>query len=163
MANLNNLEALFEHHLQELLSIEQQLVKALPAMAKHAHDSLLKMQLETYLEQTNVHLDRLKKIFDLLNLEPGKIKSRAMKGLIKQEEELLHEKASPETMDAGLIAATQCIAHYKISAYGTSAHFAERLGHLQAAKLLHDTLSDEQNADTRLNELAKNSVNIKAL
>ena len=75
----------------------------------------------------------------------------------------MSENATDEVMDAALIAAAQRIEHYEISGYGTAAHFAERLGNEQAADLLRQTLEEEQLTDTKLNELAKNYLNQKAI
>jgi ferritin-like metal-binding protein YciE len=86
-----------------------------------------------------------------------------MAGLIAEGQETMSERATDEVMDAALIAASQRIEHYEISGYGTAAHFAERLGHNEAANLLRQTLEEEQLTDTKLNELAKNYLNAKAM
>ena len=87
---------------------------------------------------------------------------KAMAGLIAEGQETMSERATDEVMDAALIAASQRIEHYEISGYGTAAHFAERLGHSEAASLLRQTLEEEQLTDTKLNELAINYINQKA-
>ena len=76
---------------------------------------------------------------------------------------MIDEKATPEVMDAGLIASAQRIEHYEIAGYGTAAHYAERLGKKDVAKLLQQTLAEEQKTDTLLNNLAKSSINQKAM
>ena len=82
--------------------------------------------------------------------------------LIGTAEQTLVGFHADEVMDAALIAAAQRIEHYEISGYGTAAHYAERLGHLQAAEQLRRTLDEEQLTDTKLNDLAKNYINQKA-
>lgn len=163
MAGLKNLEDLFKHEIQELYKVEEKLIQALPKMAERANDQLLKMAMENHLEQTKAQKERLDQVFETLNVEKGEVVISAIEGMVKQSEELLAEDASPEVKDAGLIAAAQKIEHYEISAYGTAAYYAERLGHLEVASLLRQTLDEEQMADTKLNEIAKNSVNIKAM
>ena len=86
-----------------------------------------------------------------------------MQGLVAEGKETIAEDASPEVKDAALIASAQRIEHYEIAGYGTAAHYAERLGHSEAASLLHQTLQEEQFTDTQLNDLAKNYLNQKAL
>lgn len=162
MSKLKNLDELLQHELKDLYSAEKQLLEALPKMAEKAADPKLKQAFESHLEETKIQKERLEKVCDLLGINPGRMKCKAMEGLIEEGEDMIDEKATPETKDAGLIASAQRIEHYEISGYGTAAHFAEFLGHAEAAKLLNETLKEEQNADTKLNKLAKSSINKKA-
>ncbi len=163
MTKLKNLEDLFEHELKDLYSAEKQAIDAMPKMMQQANDPQLKQAFETHLEETKAQKERLDKVFELLGMSPGRKKCEAMAGLIAEGQELIDEKASPEVKDAGLIATAQRIEHYEISGYGTAAHYAERLGKKDVAKLLQQTLQEEQKTDTLLNELAKNSINQKAM
>jgi ferritin-like metal-binding protein YciE len=86
-----------------------------------------------------------------------------MAGLVAEGESMIDEKATTEVKDAGLIASAQRMEHYEISGYGTAAHFAQRLGKNEAAKLLQQTLQEEQKTDTLLNDLAKSYINQKAM
>lgn len=163
MSKLKNLEDLFEHELKDLYSAEKQLIEALPKMAKKASDPQLKKAFETHLKETETQRERLDQIFSLLNLSPGRLKCKAMEGLIAEGEDMIDENATAETKDAGLIASAQRIEHYEISGYGTAAHFAERLGKKDVFKLLEQSLNEEQKTDTLLNDLAKSYINQKAM
>jgi len=163
MSKLKNLEELFHHELKDLYSAEKQLLEALPKMAEKANDPKLKQAFESHLEETKAQKERLEKVCELIGISPGRMKCKAMEGLVEEGEDMIDEKATPETKDAGLIASAQRIEHYEISGYGTAAHFAERLGHPEAFELLSQTLKEEQNADTKLNKLAKGSINKKAM
>ncbi|MFD2247847.1 ferritin-like domain-containing protein [Pontibacter ruber] len=163
MAELRNLEDLFKHELMELYGVEENLIQAIPEMASRANDQLLKMALENHLEQTKAQKDRLDQVFQMLNIQKMEVPASAIEGMVMQGREMMAEDASPEAQDAGIIAAAQKIEHYEISGYGTATHYAERLGHMEAAALLRQTLDEEKMADTKLNELAKNSVNLKAM
>lgn len=162
MAKLKNLEELFQHELKDLYSAEKQLLQALPKMAESATDPKLKEQFEMHLEETREQKERIEKVCEILGISPGRMKCKAMEGLIEEGSEMIDENAEPEVKDAGLIASAQRIEHYEISGYGTAAHFAERLGHKEAFELLSQTLKEEQNADTKLNKLAKGYINQKA-
>lgn len=162
MAKLKNLEELFQHELKDLYSAEKQLLQALPKMAESATDPKLKEQFEMHLEETRGQKERIEKVCEILGISPGRMKCKAMEGLIEEGSEMIDENAEPEVKDAGLIASAQRIEHYEISGYGTAAHFAERLGHKEAFELLSQTLKEEQNADTKLNKLAKGYINQKA-
>ena len=153
---------LFEMQLKDLYSAESQLVKALPMMAEKAKDGRLRAGFERHLRETEQHVERLEQIGETLDLDLDGHTCKAMSGLIAESQETMSERATDEVMDAALIAAAQRVEHYEISGYGTAAHFAERLGHTQAASLLRQTLEEEQLTDTKLNELAKNYINAKA-
>jgi ferritin-like metal-binding protein YciE len=76
----NNLKSVFVDELRDLYNAEQQLIKALPKMAKAATSEELRKGFEEHLEQTKEHAARIEKIFGGLG-EPVKARSaRAWKG-----------------------------------------------------------------------------------
>lgn len=160
---LRTLEDLFQEQLRDLYSAETQLIDALPKMAEQAQDPMLKQAFQNHLQETQMQRQRLQQIAQAMDLDLDGHICKAMKGLIKEGEEMMSEDAEPEAMDAGLIACAQRVEHYEISGYGTAHHFAQRLGHTQAASLLDQSLSEEQNADTKLNNLAKGYINARAM
>ena len=162
MPKLKTLEDLFHHQLKDLYSAEKQLLEALPKMAKKARDPKLKQAFELHLQETEEQKARLEQVCEMIGISPGRMKCKAMEGLVEEGEETIDENATPEVKDAGLIAAAQRIEHYEIAGYGTAAHYAERLGKTEAAALLSQTLKEEQLADTKLNKLAKGYINQKA-
>jgi ferritin-like metal-binding protein YciE len=164
MNELRSLEDLLKHEINELCVVEEQLIEVMPKLSERAGDQLLKMALENHLEQTKLQRERLDHICQMMSIQLNPDMSMSpIKGMLKVTNELMATDASQEAIDAGLIAAAQKIEHYEISAYGTAAHYAERLGHLEVANLLRQTLDEEKMADTKLNEIAKNSVNVKAM
>ncbi|MCC2548183.1 ferritin-like domain-containing protein [Hymenobacter sp. BT175] len=162
-SKLETLEDLFQEQLKDLYSAENQLLKALPDMAKEAKDSRLRMGFEKHLRETENQVKRLEQIGKSLNVDLGGHTCKAMQGLVAEGKETISEKATDEVKDAALIASAQRVEHYEISGYGTAAHYAERLGHAEAAGLLRQTLQEEQNTDTILNDLAKSYINARAL
>jgi len=160
---LETLDDLLEMQLKDLYSAEKQLVKALPKMASKAHDAQLRQSFELHLQETENHVTRLEHIGKELNLKLDGHTCKAMEGLVAEGQETMSERATAEVMDAALIAAAQRVEHYEISGYGTAAHFAERLGHAQAASILRQTLIEEQQTDGKLNALAKGYINARAL
>jgi ferritin-like metal-binding protein YciE len=159
---ITTLKELFVEQLQDLYSAETQLIKALPAMAKAAHDTSLKEGFTKHLEQTKEHAARLEKILQELDEDVKGKKCLAMEGLVKEGKETISEKASPEVKDAALIAAAQRVEHYEIAGYGTVRTFAKHLGLPEAVELLQLTLDEETKTDVLLSEAAE-LVNVKAL
>jgi ferritin-like metal-binding protein YciE len=159
---LDSIENLLVHELQDLLSAEKQLVKALPKMAKGATNEDLRNAFEEHLEQTKGHVTRLEKVFKLLGKAARAEHCKAMEGLIAEGADLLEEEGAPMVKDAALIGAAQRVEHYEISAYGTSRTLAELLGHTEAVGLLQETLDEEKEADENLTALALAEINVDA-
>jgi len=158
-----NLQDLFVDCLKDLHNAENQLVRALPKMAKAASNPDLKKAFETHLEETKGQIERLDMIFERLGESPKGKKCLAMEGLIGEGKELMEEDAEPEVMDAGLIGASQKIEHYEIAGYGTVRTYAKLLGNDEAAKLLQKTLDEEGATDKKLTALAESTINIDAV
>ena len=133
---LEDLQDLYTEQLRDLYNAENQLVKALPKMAKASSNEELAQGFLDHLEETKGHVERLEKIFKAMGEKPTGKTCAAMKGLIEEGKETMEEDAEPEVMDAGLIAAAQRVEHYEIAAYGTVRTFAQLLGDDEAAKLL---------------------------
>jgi ferritin-like metal-binding protein YciE len=159
---LESVENLFVHELKDLLSAEKQLVKALPKMAKGASSETLRTAIEEHLEQTKVHVERLEKVFSMVEKAPRAEHCKAMEGLIEEGSDLLEEEGAAPVKDAALIAAAQKVEHYEISGYGTARTLAELLGNQEAALLLQETLDEEKETDAKLTELAMSEVNVEA-
>ena len=159
---MRTLHDLFVDQLKDLYNAENQLVKALPKMAKNASNPQLKQAFTKHLEETKGHVERLEQVFDLLGA-PAKGKTcKAMKGLIEEGKEMMDEDAEPEVMDAGLIAAAQRVEHYEIAGYGCVRTYAQMLGNEKAAKLLQQTLDEEGKTDKLLTDLAESVINLEA-
>jgi ferritin-like metal-binding protein YciE len=160
---LTSLQDLLHMELKDLYSAENQLVKALPKMAKGSTNAKLKAGFEKHLAQTKEHVARLEKIGKDLDLKLTGHTCAAMKGLIEEGAELLAEDADPAVLDAGLIGAAQRVEHYEMAGYGAARAFAQTLGLKAAVKLLEKTLQEEKDTDQKLTDLAESSVNADAL
>ncbi len=159
---LKTLEDLFVHELKDLFSAENQLVKALPKMAKAATHEELKAGFEEHLEETKGHVTRLEEIAEICGCKLTGHKCKAMEGLIEEGQELISEDAEDAVRDAGLIGAAQRVEHYEIAGYGTARALAAVLGYEEAVELLTQTLEEEKATDGKLTELAENIVNADA-
>jgi ferritin-like metal-binding protein YciE len=159
---LKSLQDLFVHELKDLYSAENQLVKALPKMAKAATNEELIAGFEEHLEETKNHVARLEEIGEALDIKLSGHKCKAMEGLIEEGSELISEDAEDSVRDAGLIGAAQRVEHYEIAGYGTAIALAKTLGHEEAATALGETLEEEKATDEKLTELAESAVNAEA-
>jgi ferritin-like metal-binding protein YciE len=152
---VKGLKELYIDELKDLYSAENQLVKALPKMAKAASSEELRQGFEEHLEQTRGHVQRLEEIFESLDENPKGKKCAGMEGLVKEGGEVIGEDFEGAVMDAALIGAAQRVEHYEIAAYGTAAEFAKLLGENEHVSRLEATLQEEKDTDEKLTELAK--------
>ena len=155
----NSLSDLFVQQIEDLYDAEQQMVEALPLMADAASTPDLKRAFSEHLRQTQNHVTRLEQVFRGLDMEPERETCPAMKGLIKEGNDIIKAKGNPAVRDAGLIAAAQRVEHYEIASYGTVRSFAQRLGRDDLANILQQTLDEEGEADKKLNAIAEQWVN----
>jgi ferritin-like metal-binding protein YciE len=161
MPKINNLRDVYIEQLRDLYSAENQLIKALPKLAKAATAADLAQGFQEHLEQTKGHATRLEEIFQALGEKATGKKCKAMEGLIKEGAEAIEEDASDSAKDALLIAAAQRVEHYEIAGYGSVKTYANLLGEKDAARLLEQTLQEEVETDEKLTEAAE-SVNAEA-
>ena len=160
---LNTLEELYISELRDLYSAENQLLKALPKIAKRASSSDLKDAFEKHLEQTKGHVERLEQLFGQLDESPKGKTCHGMKGLIEEGSEILKEDGEDSVLDAGIIVAAQKVEHYEIASYGSVRTFAHLLANDEAARLLRTTLDEESETNEILNRLAETIVNPEAV
>jgi ferritin-like metal-binding protein YciE len=159
---LDSLHDLYVDELKDLYNAENQLVKALPKMAKAATNPDLKAAIEEHLEVTRGQVERLERIFKELGVSPKGKKCKAMEGLIEEGKEVMEEDGQEAVIDAALIAAAQRVEHYEMAGYGCARTFAKLLGYDEAARLLQETLDEEGDADKKLTELAETGINVEA-
>lgn len=150
------LQDILVEELKDLLHAEGQLVKALPKMAKAARGPKLKQAYKKHTEETKGHVERLKQAFELLGEKPKAKPCRAMQGLVEEGHEQIEEGKDHEDVasDLLLITAAQKIEHYEISGYGTVRTMAEQLGLNKVAKLLSQTLAEEERTDKLLTQVS---------
>jgi ferritin-like metal-binding protein YciE len=160
--SLDSLQALFLEELKDVLNAEKQLVQALPRMAKAAGTPQLQQAFTDHLRETENQVRRLEQIFQGLGQTARGKKCKGMEGLIEEGKEIMQKDGEASVIDAALIAAGQKVEHYEIAAYGCLRTYAELLGMPDAAKLLAETLAEEEAADKKLNDIAEGTVNANA-
>lgn len=160
---MQSLEDLFLHDLKDLYNAENQLLKALPRMAKKASAPELRRAFELHLKQTEQQVKRLERVFDTLDEKAKGKTCKGMQGLIEEGKEMMAEDIEDDVLDAALIASAQKVEHYEIASYGTARTYAEMLGNDTAAKLLQQTLDEEEETDKKLTQLAEQLVNVEAV
>jgi ferritin-like metal-binding protein YciE len=158
----HGLRDLFEVGLKDIYYAEKTLSKTLPNMMRNASTPELVNTLKNHLTETNEHVSRLEKIFEVTGIEPTAQKCAAMDGILKESNELINKTDAGVVRDASIIASEQKVKHYEIATYGTLHAFAKTLGESKAANLLSMSLEEEKKADAALTGIAMTSINPKA-
>jgi len=158
MSRLSSLQVLLVHEIKDLYNAENQLVKALPKMAKAATDPALQEAFNTHLEETKVHVERLEEIAKLLEESPkGKV-CKAMEGLVEEGAQTIEDTGDASVKDLALIIAAQKVEHYEMAGYGSARTLAETLGLTDIAEILQTTLDEEGATDQILTDLAESII-----
>jgi ferritin-like metal-binding protein YciE len=161
--DIQTMEDLLLHGLQDIYYAEQQITKALPKMIEKATNRDLAQGLKNHLEETNKQIERLDQVFKKLNLSPTGTDCPAIDGLIKESDETAGEIADKNVLDAAIVANAQAVEHYEMARYGTLIAWAEALGHDEIVRFLTTNLNEEKAANTKLNAIAlRKGVNVRA-
>lgn len=155
-------EELFVDELKDIYSAEKQAVKAYPRLTKAVQSEELKQAMQEHLEQTKGQIERLDRIFEILEKRASGKTCQGMKGLIEEAQSQLEEIEKGPVLDCAIIGALQRVEHYEIAAYGTVATLAEAMGQQEVKELLGETLEEEKETDERLTQVSQ-SVNSEAL
>jgi ferritin-like metal-binding protein YciE len=162
MPTEKTLDDLFLETLKDIYYAEKQILKALPKMARGAESSELQTAFLKHRDETEVHVERLQQIFEMLD-KPARGKTcDAILGIIEEGKEVLDEFKGSPALDAGLTAAAQAVEHYEIARYGTLKAWAQQLGMKEAVGLLDQTLQEELKTDEALSQIGLASANPKA-
>ncbi|WP_223559065.1 ferritin-like domain-containing protein [Chryseobacterium lathyri] len=156
------LHKFFVSSLKDIYFAENAIIDALEKMQEAATTEELKDAFEDHQLQTKKHISRLEKVFKLIDETPAKKECEAIKGIIKEGEEVIKSTEGSMTRDAALIIAAQKVEHYEIATYGGLAQLAITMGHDKAADLLEKTLQEEEDTDYNLTEIAETFINFDA-
>lgn len=157
--NITSLRDLYIAELQEIRSVEEQLVGALPRMADLAGHAELKQGIRTHLEETRAQQSRVEEILRRHNAEPREHIDQAMQAMLREAEKWANMVQDRDLRDAGLIASAQRVEHYEIAVYGSLATWAKQLGLDEDLQALLAILEEEKRTDERLSLLAKRMIN----
>jgi len=156
------LDELFHDTLKDIYYAEKKILSALPKMAKAAQNADLRAAFEKHKDETEGQVARLEQVFELIEEKPQGKKCAAIEGILEEGQEIIKEYKGSPALDAGLVSAAQAVEHYEIARYGTLRTWAEEMGLDDAAKLLQETLDEEEATDQSLTELAEAVVNQEA-
>lgn len=160
--DIKTLDDLFVHTLRDIYYAEKQIVEALPKMIEKATAPELKAGFEKHLRETEGHVQRVEKVFDMHGVEAEEVDCPAIDGILEEADEVSGEVEDKKVLDAALIASAQAVEHYEMTRYGTLIAWAKQLGREDCASVLAQNLQEEEATDTKLSDLAESQVNREA-
>jgi ferritin-like metal-binding protein YciE len=156
--NKENIKTLFFNELKEALNFEEQILKALPKAIKAAESVELKEAFSTHLKETKTHVSSLLRIFEILNIVEEEISCTAMKGLLRETEEVVKDYEKSALRDEALISRAQAVEHYEIAFYGTLRTYAEELNLDEPTRIIQQILDQEANMDKKLTRISEDGL-----
>jgi ferritin-like metal-binding protein YciE len=159
---MQTMDDLFYALLQDVYFAEKELLKVLPKLALKSANETLRMAFSDHQDETDEHVQRLERVFEILGKESRSKTSDAMNAIIAEAQHVIDEVGDEAVRDAGLLAAAQAAEHYEIARYATLLAWAEHLGEDEIVELLSETLEEEKHADELLSSIAEGGVNATA-
>jgi ferritin-like metal-binding protein YciE len=138
--------------LRDMYSAENQLVKALPKLAKGAKNPKLKQLFAAHLEETKGQVERLKLVFTALGEKPTGQHCNGMEGVIEEGKDALEKDEEGASFDSGLIGAALRTEHYEIAGYEACISMATALALPKVVRLLNANLKEELAAAKKITD-----------
>ena len=160
--SVKTMDDLFVATLKDIYYAEKQIVKALPKMAKAAQSPQLKAGFDQHLQESEVHVERLEQVFEIIGAPARGKTCDAILGILEEGKSIMDEFKGSPALDAGLVSSAQAVEHYEITRYGTLKAWAKQLGRADVVKLLEATEMEEIATDKKLSQLGVGEVNRKA-
>ena len=129
--------------LRDMYSAENQLIKALPKLAKGSKNPKLKAIFTAHLAETKGQVERLKQVFAELGEKPTGQHCNGMEGVIEEGKDALEKDEEGSSFEAGLIGAALRTEHYEIAGYEACISMATALQLPKIVKLLNSNLKEE--------------------
>ncbi len=129
--------------LRDMYSAENQLLKALPKLAKGSKSPKLKSIFTAHLAETKGQVERLKKVFAELGEKPTGQHCNGMEGVIEEGKDALEKDEKGSSFEAGLIGAALRTEHYEIAGYEACISMATALALPKIVRLLNSNLKEE--------------------
>jgi ferritin-like metal-binding protein YciE len=152
---VNSIERLFEENIKDLYDAEKQMVRALPKLVKAATSRELTRAFQEHLEVTKKQVGRLEKVFEFISVKPKSKTCEGMKGLVAEGQEAIEQEGEDMFRDVMLIGAAKRVEHYEMAGYQAAILIANAMANDDAANLLRQTLTEEEEADGALAKLGQ--------
>jgi ferritin-like metal-binding protein YciE len=152
---VSDLRELFVHDLEDIYYAEGELLDALSELADATEEEEIATAFREHREETEGHVDRLERVFDMLGQEPETEECEGIECLIEEHLEFVDMDPEGTVLDVHTRVAAPKTDPSEIAASGNRALIADRLGMEEAGDLLHENLEEEEAALSKLASLTE--------
>src|SRR3954452_11358637 len=145
----------FIHGLNDIYDAEQQLVEALGELAQDSNQAQLKKAFESHRAQTEKQVQRLQQVFEILGEQPEDTECHGIRGIIQEKKSFMEEEPSPDLMDVFNVGGAIKTEQYEVAEYESLIDLAEELGENKIARLLGQTLKEEEATLKKMEQFEK--------
>jgi ferritin-like metal-binding protein YciE len=150
------LEKLFWEEMAEMVHIKEMLLKALLRMDTAATNVAFKKALGTYRAEVQKQSDKLRKIFQALEVSAREKKCDGMMGVLLKGQQMIQRVGQGPALDAALLAICRKVTGYNLASYASLVSWGKAIveGENQTVAALKELLRIEMEADLRFSRLA---------
>lgn len=148
---------LLHFQLRTALTMEDDSLAALGALASSASSADVKKMFRHHADETREQIDNLHKVFKMLDLKLTPAPSPSTKGITKQAESLIGLSA-PKLRDQVVLSCALGNEHYEISAYQSLIIPVNAMGASDIEKLLEANLEQETHTSEELKSMLEKLV-----
>lgn len=152
-ANIDSLTELYNTELHKALDLEETIVKSLPLMIEKATDTQLKQGLQSHLQESEQHVERVTQLLASFDDSDSKT-CKVIHTLVSEGSDTMTDVTDPDVRDIAIIGAAQQIEHHEIAVYGTLKAWARILGRTGDVSVIELIERDEKHADQLLSEIS---------
>ena len=145
----------FIHGLTDIYDAERQLVEALGELEQDSSLSQLKKAFASHRAQTEKQVQRLRQCFEILGEQPEATECHGIRGIIQEKKSFMEEEPSPDLIDVFNVGGAIKTEQYEIAEYESLIDLAEELGENKVAKLLGQTLKEEEATLKKMQQFEK--------
>ncbi|HEY1805837.1 MAG TPA: ferritin-like domain-containing protein [Terracidiphilus sp.] len=150
-----DLNALYVKELRVFLSAEEMISIKAPRMAETAQDPELIHLFRQHIEETEVHVDRLRAILRRMTGEADPLKCKVVYSLFDEVEDLIEDASHLPVRDAALVTEAQRVQHYELAGLGALREIADALELREDAQLLDQSLRELESTNLHLTALGE--------
>lgn len=152
---IGSLRDLYLDELFDVYDAEAQASRACARLTDSARAPALRGALARLAQESRLHLERLQLILTHWG-EPVRIcRCRAVEAIVQQADDRVHAAKTPAICDASILAAIRRIEYYEMAVYNCAQTSARQLNRMDDARLLQESLDDEERALERFTDIAE--------
>lgn len=134
----------FVREIQDMYNAEKQAVRALTEIEQQCKRAEIKRAAARHRRQTEGQIKRLDRVFRSIGSQPEERSCEGVSGLLQEKRTVEGEQLSPDLIDLNALMTALKFERYEVSAYETLIFMAQQMKHREAARLLKETLKEEQ-------------------